>query len=58
MIVLIARNKKWSTSTKLLVTLLFLVLCVILFMIGLIYGFDRGRNLKDPPLEEIYMDKE
>lgn len=52
MIVLIARNKKWSTSTKLLVTLLFLVLCVILFMIGLIYGFDRGWHSDEPPLEE------
>lgn len=56
-IILIYRNKKWDTKTKLLVTLLFIVLCVVLFMIGLIYGFDSGRYPDEPPLEETYMDK-
>lgn len=65
-IVLIGSNKKWDLKKKVLLIMSFLVLCVVLFFIALILGFDRGReplNVEevidlDDNVEELTLEEE
>ncbi|MFM9401958.1 hypothetical protein [Myroides odoratimimus] len=54
-IILIGSNKKWDLKKKVLLIISFLVLCVVLFFIALIWGFDRGREPLN--VEEISYEK-